>query len=432
MHGAVGDGLGLEVAHGTGGPEGFGEFHPPDGSGQPLPVRSAAAGPLAPGVHSVTPSWLTGQHHRRCRWVSPLRALLSPPDPRCAAVTLTAVPVPSVRCRSDRRAAVAVPLVLGLALGSLLTGCPTARSPVAGPASVIAVSAGMSVATEPADHDRSVERLVAGARQSIDLALYQLADPTIERLLVAAHRRGVTVRVLLDRADHGAAVNQSALTTLRAGGVPARWAAADVLLHQKTLIVDRTVAAVMTGNLTADSQSTTRDFVVIDRNRTTVGAIESIFDHDWSGAPSGPGPAVAGLVWSPGSAGPLVALIDSARHTLVTENEEMDAPAIEASLEAAARRGVSVRVIMSADRRWDRAWADLRRAGVEVVIVPDVPDQLYIHAKAMVIDGTTAFVGSQNFSTASLDSNRELGVVTTDPAVVRSVAATLAADAALG
>ncbi len=45
-------------------------------------------------------------------------------------------------------------------------------------------------------------------------------------------------------------------------------------------------------------------------------------------------------------------------------------------------------------------------------------------------DGTTAFVGSQNFSTSSLDDNRELGIVTADPPLVEGVARTLASDLA--
>ena len=68
-----------------------------------------------------------------------------------------------------------------------------------------------------------------------------------------------------------------------------------------------------------------------------------------------------------------------------------------------------------------------RRAGVHL---SRFTERLYIHAKVIVVDGATAFVGSQNFSTSSLDDNRELGVITTDPVVVTSVSTTLAQDAA--
>jgi phosphatidylserine/phosphatidylglycerophosphate/cardiolipin synthase-like enzyme len=57
---------------------------------------------------------------------------------------------------------------------------------------------------------------------------------------------------------------------------------------------------------------------------------------------------------------------------------------------------------------------------------------LYIHAKVIVVDAGTAsekaFVGSENFSTASMGYNRELGITTNDPAIVNQLAKTLGQD----
>jgi phosphatidylserine/phosphatidylglycerophosphate/cardiolipin synthase-like enzyme len=57
---------------------------------------------------------------------------------------------------------------------------------------------------------------------------------------------------------------------------------------------------------------------------------------------------------------------------------------------------------------------------------------LYIHAKVIVVDAGTAsekaFVGSENFSTASMGYNRELGIVTNDPVIVNALAKTLGQD----
>jgi PLD-like domain len=66
-------------------------------------------------------------------------------------------------------------------------------------------------------------------------------------------------------------------------------------------------------------------------------------------------------------------------------------------------------------------------AGVKVSTYAE-DASLYIHAKVVVADGTTAFVGSQNFSESSLDYNRELGLVTSDPAIVGPIARTVTSD----
>jgi phosphatidylserine/phosphatidylglycerophosphate/cardiolipin synthase-like enzyme len=52
--------------------------------------------------------------------------------------------------------------------------------------------------------------------------------------------------------------------------------------------------------------------------------------------------------------------------------------------------------------------------GVEIRLA----ESLYIHAKLMVIDGEAAVVGSQNFTETSLDYNRELAIVITDPSIL--------------
>ena len=110
----------------------------------------------------------------------------------------------------------------------------------------------------------------------------------------------------------------------------------------------------------------------------------------------------------------------------------MDSSAIEGALEADARRGVAVTVIMTSDSDWDLALSQLESAGVRVVLYPDTSSALYIHAKVIDIDDTKAFVGSENFSTASLDYNRELGVITSPTAVLGPLNTTLSSDTSNG
>jgi cardiolipin synthase len=285
-----------------------------------------------------------------------------------------------------------------------------------------------TLVVEPSDGYRSIYALLAGAQRSIDITMYELADPNIVVALVAAHRRQVAVRVMLDRALQGSSVNRAAFIGLSRAGVAVHFAPSSVIFHQKTVTVDGRTSAIMTGNLTPRYYPTTRDFIVMDTDRRTVSTIESVFDRDWAGSAVTAGAAIGGLVWSPGAAPRLLTLINGARRSLVIENEEMDSTVVESALEAASRRGVSVTLIMTGDSSWVDALARLRLAGVRLVVHPDGPHALYVHAKAMVIDGTTAYVGSQNFSQSSLDFNRELGVVTSNSTLVSVLADTLMAD----
>ena len=237
--------------------------------------------------------------------------------------------------------------------------------------------------------------------------------------------------MILDHAEVGQ-YNVPAYDYLRAHGVDVRWASGSFhLTHEKSVVVDAQRAAVMTLNLTARYYSKTRDFVVIDTDAADVAAIEQTFDNDWTGRSTQAAPG-QDLVWSPGSQASLIALIDSARHSVLVENEEMDDPTITAALASDAGRGVRVEIAMTADDSWYSAFTTLSAAGASVHVFPDSGTGLYIHAKALDVDpgypGARAFVGSENFSVASLDYNRELGVETSEQAIVIGVEAVMRAD----
>ncbi len=287
---------------------------------------------------------------------------------------------------------------------------------------------------EPATGPAPIYALLTVATHRIDLAVYELDDPVVVSDLDGAASRGLAVRVLLDsHLEHGA--NTAAATNLAAHHVEVAWADPAETLHEKVVCIDGVTCDVLTFNLTPRYYATSRDFAVVDTQPGDVAAIEQTFAGDLTGATPGPAPAGTDLLWSPGSGPALVALIGSARRTVRVENEEMGNPPIEKALTAAARRGVVVEVTMTADPEWNSALAALVAAGVQVhTYAPSAP--LFIHAKAVVVDGGpaggTAFVGSENFSLASLDHNRELGLVTSAPSVVVPLDGNLAADFAGG
>lgn len=290
-----------------------------------------------------------------------------------------------------------------------------------------------SLVVEPNDGMGPIDSLMSSAQHSLDMTMYELADPEAVSILEGDAARGVRVRVLLDQDYSGASVNADAYSELSSHGVEVRWANSGTIFHQKTITVDDSVSAIMTLNLTSDDYTTTRDFAVITDESSDVSAIESVFEEDWgSTGPPASSSAGDGLVWSPGATEALVNVIDSAQHSLVVENEEMDDSVIEGALESAASRGVTVDVVMTADSDWDSAFAALSAAGVHIALYPDTSSALYIHAKVIVADGTTAFIGSENFSESSLEYNRELGLITTVPVIVNGISQVVEDDYARG
>jgi cardiolipin synthase len=319
-----------------------------------------------------------------------------------------------------------------------LAGGPTSGSDPGGGSSGVQaagpVSAGsgtLRVLAEPQAGVGPFYQLINGARSSIDLTMYELIDQTAESDLAAAAKRGVDVRVILDQHLEQAR-NKAAYSYLSAHRVHVTWAPSGTTYHQKTLTVDDKTSAIMTLNMVSADYAGTRDFAFIDTGRADVAAVVATFNADFAHKKITP-PDGADLVWSPtNSQAAILAVINSAKHTLAVENEEMNDPVITRALEAAARRGVDVKITMTAQSEWDSAFSALVKAGAHVRTYKDSSNVLYIHAKAVVADagagGQQMFVGSENFSAASLRHNRELGIRTTSKSLVSAVAAVLAAD----
>jgi phosphatidylserine/phosphatidylglycerophosphate/cardiolipin synthase-like enzyme len=304
---------------------------------------------------------------------------------------------------------------------------------LANPAQAGASGGTLRLVSEPGDAMHVVHSAFASARKSIDLEMYEFTDPALEAQLGAKATSGVKVKVILD-SDYERSYNQAAATYLERHRVSVVWAPSSTIYHAKFAVIDGHELLVGTGNFTSQYYATTRDFWIVDTQPSDVAAATSVFHADLSGRTSVVSPG-KDLIFSPGSETALVDLINSATATLQVENEEMDSYAITDALDAAAGRGVDVTVVMTYSSEWTSAFNELKAAGVHV-FVDHGESPIYIHAKAICADcaagnaNARAFVGSENFSTSSLDYNRELGVLTSARSITTPLTATLSADAA--
>jgi phosphatidylserine/phosphatidylglycerophosphate/cardiolipin synthase-like enzyme len=347
---------------------------------------------------------------RVCRLVLPALAALSLAG--CAAQSTSTAPSPSVRSATTGASAAAKRTRLSSHRSSGATTTAAGR---------------FALITEPRAGVAPVLSALRGARHQVDMVMYEDEDSQVNAALAADEHRGVKVRVLLNGGYYGegSVQNRAAYSYLRARSVPVKWTPSYfALTHQKTLLVDGR-AYILTFNLTPQYYASSRDFGVSDTIAADDAAVRQTFNADWSGqritAPNG-----ADLLWSPGSEQAQVSLIESAQGFLDIYNEEMDSTAIEQALGADARRGVNVEVTMTYDSSWKGAFAQLSAAGVHVRTY-SASAALYIHAK-MILTSRRVFLGSQNFSYTSLERNRELGLITSNPTLRASLRRTFDSD----
>lgn len=111
------------------------------------------------------------------------------------------------------------------------------------------------VAFSPGDAEKLVVRTLASAQKSIRLAAYSFTSPAVAKALVDAHKRGVDVRVILDKSNETG--RYSGLTHLRNTGIPVTLITRYAIMHNKFMVIDG--AVVQTGSFNYTSAATTRN-----------------------------------------------------------------------------------------------------------------------------------------------------------------------------
>lgn len=316
------------------------------------------------------------------------------------------------------------------AFGELTTRKKKPAPPTQSPAS----SGSSQLFAEPDAGRGPVLDVINGAQQTITLTIYEISDPQIVNALISAKQRGVSVQVLYNLYSFTSKdPNATTISQLQNAGIEVKPAAQTFrVTHQKTLVADGQTAVIMSFNLQASYFSTSRDFGYVTSDPALVSEIEQVFNADWnytSVEPSQPA-----LVWSPvNSRTKITEVINGASISLDIYNEELEDKPTLAAISAAAQRGVQVRVLCpvlgSAGKDGNLAGRNqLNAAGAQA----KVGTGLYIHAKMVLADqGTSsalAYMGSENFSSTSLDKNRELGILMTDSSMLSSLESTFQSD----
>jgi phosphatidylserine/phosphatidylglycerophosphate/cardiolipin synthase-like enzyme len=245
------------------------------------------------------------------------------------------------------------------------------------------------------------------ARKSVDILIFRLDRFEIARALAAAVTRGVRVRALTAHTNRGGtkSLRKLEMLLLEAGVTVSRTADDLVRYHGKMMVIDGKILHVYGFNFTGLDMAKSRSFGVISKNRKLIEEASKLFTADFDRRPYSPG--YDRFVVSPENARERLArFISGARRQLLIYDPCVSDDAMLRLLTERVKGGVDVRVI----GRVEAKWAD------------EIKSEKYpgrrLHIRAIVRDGTRAFVGSQSLRRLELEKRREVGVIVTDQLVV--------------
>ncbi|MBV9575053.1 MAG: hypothetical protein JO149_00320 [Gammaproteobacteria bacterium] len=277
---------------------------------------------------------------------------------------------------------------------------------------------------EPEMGRQPIIHAIDNAHQSIQIVMYGFTDKSLLEKLIQQKRNGRTINIILEEKPYQTeAENNKTFSILKHEAIPFIANIPSLrLIHQKTLIIDKQKALVMTFNFTHAAFKRERNFALIVDDPQRVNAIENIFSADWHNTPV-LNPSAQILLSPEDSRQKLLSFIAQAKYTLQIYAQNINDYKIIGALAKAARKGIHVQLLSSTNLREKEAHY-LIRAGVKI----SYTKKLIIHAKVIILDNEKALIGSINLTRASLDDNRELSVITEDTHVIKSLTKTFNHD----
>ena len=326
-----------------------------------------------------------------------------------------------------------------------------------------------------------VFKLLGSAKKSIDIEIYEMADADFKAQLRSALANNIKVRIIKEpnplgdncemfqgtvEKDSPDCVDSKKLKDeiITKGGAYIPFNKKELcadsnkpcFLHGKMILVDDETALISSGNFNSSNlcnlhlnpDKCNRDYTMIVNEPETLKALKQIFEADLLAKHYDlkqilDSTQAKHLTVSPLSLEPIVSLINSAKKSIYLENQYLKENTMNKALADAAKKGVHVEITLASvcsfgppsakeSEQLKTLFSDFDTATISTKMLP-AKFQIdgkpgYLHAKAMVIDETTAWVGSVNGSISATSNNREFGFIFTDPNWVKKLQDILQSD----
>src|SRR5882724_401672 len=282
-----------------------------------------------------------------------------------------------------------------------------------------------SLIVMPDDSGKPILDAINATTKSLRIKMFLFSDPALLAAVIAAHYRGVKVRVMLNPARRGGEPeNEATRKKLEKAGVEVIDSnPAFAVTHEKSMVVDDTTAFVKSLNWETKNLTETRDYAIVTSHAHEVAEIIECFEADWHRKPF-KGDEHSHLIWCCGNGRERIAqFIDAAKDSIFLQNERYQDAVIIERLVRAARRGVKIHIMARPPHKLKKGklveavggMRTMQDVGVKVHTLR----HLKLHAKMLLADHSRAIVGSINLAPGSFDSRRELAIEVDDEHVVK-------------
>ena len=266
----------------------------------------------------------------------------------------------------------------------------------------------MKLLIQPDNGIKPVVDALRKAKKNIRILIFRFDRIEIEKALVEAVGRGVTVQALIAHTNQGEEKNLRRLEMrlLEQGITVTRTADDLVRYHGKMIIIDDKVLYILGFNFTHMDVDLSRSFGVAISKGSIVKEALRLFECDSKRRPYTK--SKGELIVSPVNARKrLTEFIEGTKRKLLIYEMKISDRDFIKLLNKKISAGAEVRILSRACAK--NGTIPVRR----------LPSRL--HLRAMLRDGNTAFLGSQSLRRLELEARREIGVIFHDKKIVREM-----------
>ena len=273
----------------------------------------------------------------------------------------------------------------------------------------------MKLYVQPDDGLEPILGAIRKAKKSIQILIFRLDRPEIEKALVEAVERGVAVQALVAFTNRGGdkVLRRFEMRALERGITVTRTADDLVRYHGKMMIIDGKELLLLAFNFTHLDISLSRSFAISTTKKAVVDEAVKLFECDSKRKPYTADNKE--FVVSPVNAREeLTAFIKGAKKQLLMYEMKISDNDFVKLLNEKISQGVDVRVIGSTSNKGGT--------------LPSRKLPTRLHARAIFRDGKSVFLGSQSLRKLELEARREIGIIVHDAKVAKQMIAVFDKD----
>jgi phosphatidylserine/phosphatidylglycerophosphate/cardiolipin synthase-like enzyme len=276
--------------------------------------------------------------------------------------------------------------------------------------------------------DNQLADAINQVQRTLDIAAFEFNDPVITAAVLAAHQRGVTVRMVVDD-ENGIKNNDTTLGQLTAVGIPIIPDNRPALMHNKFMIMDSITVWTGSYNYTINDTYRNNNNLLSFRSQKMVQNFQNEFNKMFEQKKFGPskpsntpfssftqdGTPIQ-VLFAPEDrvVAAMAVALSSATTSIRFMAFSFTLDDIAGVMQLKAQQGVNIQGIFETTGS-ETASSELKPLFCSGLTVRQDGNPFVLHHKVFIIDDKTVIAGSFNYSTSARDANDENMIIITDP-----------------